>query len=227
VDGENTGESFKQFPVKSGDCIVGDRGYSTAPGIAYLAEKGAFSLVRVNTSALNFYSSNGREFNLLDQVKTLVGEYQVGQWDVKISDTAHGFINGRLCVIRKSEASAEKAIAKLKRRASKNQKVLKPETLVYAKYIIIFTTLPTEWFSVDRVLEWYRLRWQIELVFKRLKSLTKMGHLPKHDEQSSRAWLYGKLFVALLVEKFICYADVISPWGYALRGQNQKQLERV
>ena len=31
---------------------------------------------------------------------------------------------------------------------------------------------------------------------------------------SAKAWLYGKLFVALLVEKLIHHARVISPWGY-------------
>jgi IS4 transposase len=66
------------------------------------------------------------------------------------------------------------------------------------------------------VLDWYRLRWQIELVFKRLKSLARLGHLPKYDDQSSRAWLYGKLFVALLTHKLIRQARDFSPWGYQL-----------
>ncbi len=51
-------------------------------------------------------------------------------------------------------------------------------------------------------------------MFKRLKSLAGLGHLPKHDEVSARAWLYGKLFTGLLVEKLIEYAKTISPWGY-------------
>jgi hypothetical protein len=38
----------------------------------------------------------------------------------------------------------------------------------------------------------------VELTFKRLKSIVQIGHIPKHDEKSSRAWLYGKLLVALL-----------------------------
>jgi hypothetical protein len=54
------------------------------------------------------------------------------------------------------------------------------------------------------------------LVFKRLKSLAQLGHLPKHDERSSRAWLYGKLFVALLTQKLIRVGRDISPWGYKL-----------
>ena len=64
------------------------------------------------------------------------------------------------------------------------------------------------------MLEWYRLRWQVELVFKRFKSLAQLGHVPKYDDESAKAWLYGKLFVALLVEKLIHHARTISPWGY-------------
>ena len=66
------------------------------------------------------------------------------------------------------------------------------------------------------VLQWYRFRWQIELVFKRFKQIAQLGHFPKHDPQSAKAWLYGKLFVALLTEKVIEQARALSPWGYEL-----------
>ncbi len=91
-----------------------------------------------------------------------------------------------------------------------------PETLEYAKYMIVFTTFPATEFSPTEVLECYCTRWQVELVFKRFKSLGDLGHLPKHDGHSARAWLYGKLFAALLVEKLIGHAPSISPWGYDL-----------
>src|SRR3990167_9723937 len=189
-EGEKTGETFKQFPSKKGDCIIGDRAYSTAQGIAHLDKKGAYSLVRVNTSSLVLYSAANKKFDLLSAVADLKEEYGVGQWNVMVSEDAKHFISGRVCVIRKSNIAAEQAIKKIKEKASKKQKSPKPKTLEFAKYIIIFTTLP-ESFSVNAVLEWYRIRWPIELVFKRLKSLTGFGHLPKHDERSSRAWLYA------------------------------------
>ncbi|MCY4186916.1 MAG: transposase, partial [Bryobacterales bacterium] len=71
-------------------------------------------------------------------------------------------------------------------------------------------------FSPAQVLDWYRTRWQVEVVFKRFKSIAQLGHLPKHDERSAKSWLYGKLFVALLVEKLSGHARSISPWGYEL-----------
>ena len=47
-------------------------------------------------------------------------------------------------------------------------------------------------------------------------AVAQMGHLPKEDEESSKAWLYGKLFVALLTEGLILRKgrfDVPNPVG--------------
>lgn len=214
-EGTSTGESFKQFPVKKGDCIMGDRAYSTPQGIAYLARRGAYSMVRINTGALNFYETDGEKaFHLLSELSHLQKEYSLGEWPVMVKNTDNEKVEGRLCVLRKSEVASELAIAKIKKQANKRQRTVKPETLEYAKYVILFTTLPLENFSTQSILEGYRLRWQIELAFKRLKSLAEFGHLPKYDDTSARAWLYGKLFVGLLTEKLMHYAQAISPWGY-------------
>ena len=75
---------------------------------------------------------------------------------------------------------------------------------------------PAAQFPATEVMEWYRGRWQIELNFKRWKTLASMGQLPKHDEESSRAWLYGKLLLALLAQKIIRSGRAISPWGYLI-----------
>lgn len=50
-------------------------------------------------------------------------------------------------------------------------------------------------------------------MFKRLKGLAQMGHVPKHDNRSSRAWLYGKLLVTLLAQKLIRIGRDLSPPG--------------
>jgi hypothetical protein len=99
--------------------------------------------------------------------------------------------------------------------------ITRPGTLELAKYVIVFTTRSTG--STADVLRSYCTRWQIELVFKRLKSLAQLGHLPQHDVRSSRAWLYGKLFVALLAQKLIRIGRDISPSGYPLSAQGTMQ----
>lgn len=120
-------------------------------------------------------------------------------------------------MIRKSKAAADRAQKKLQRRASKQGTLLQPLTLLYANYVMVLTTFPEASFPPGLVLEWYRFRWQIELVFKRFKQIAQLGHLPKYDQDSAQAWLYGKLFVALLTEKLIQHASALSPWGYSLQ----------
>ena len=95
--------------------------------------------------------------------------------------------------------------------------------LIYAEYVMVVTTFPEDKYSPIMILEWYRFRWQIELVFKRFKQIVQLGHLPKHGEESAQAWLYGKLFIALLTEKVIEHANAFSPWGYRLREQTLTQ----
>ena len=117
-------------------------------------------------------------------------------------------------MLRKSAEAIRLAHQKVRRDAARKGNQVQPATLRFAEYVIVFTTFPEPSFSAADVLEWYRLRWQVELVFKRFKSLAQLGHVPKYDDDSAKAWLYGKLFVALLVEKLIHHARAISPWGY-------------
>ena len=120
-----------------------------------------------------------------------------------------------MCVRKTAQAIAAEQ-RRITRREQKQGWRVKPETREFAAYVMVFTTLPESAMSAAEVLEHYRFRWQIELVFKRLKSILAVGHLPKSDEQSSRAWLYGKLLVALLTQKVARLGSTISPWGYDL-----------
>ncbi len=182
-------------------------------------------MVRVNTQSLIIHNLNGGKFPLLEKVTGVKQAGAVKSWHIQIPGRESCVVEGRLCIIRKTEEAIKIAQSKLKRVAQKKGHSLKPETLEYAKYVIVFTTFPEKSFSDNDVLEWYRIRWQVELVFKRFKSIAQLGHLPKYSDDSSKAWLYGKLFVALLTEKLIKHASSISPWGYIL--EEQSATERL
>ena len=65
-----------------------------------------------------------------------------------------------------------------------------------------------------------------QLVFKRLKTLAGLGAVPKHDDRSARAWLYGKLLIVLLGQKLERLGRDISPWGYRLpQAWNRHRVE--
>ena len=142
--------------------------------------------------------------------------WKAGSWPARVVAADGATATGRICAVRKSRVAIRAAQEKIRHDASRKGTEIKPRTLEFAKFIIVFTTFPEDKFSAEEVLECYRLRWQVELVFKRFKSLAQLGHLPKYDDDSARAWLYGKLLLALLVEKLIRHAESVSPWGYDL-----------
>ncbi len=220
VRGPGNGEKLQRFPARSGDLVLADRGFCKPAGIAALHRQGADVIVRVNTGSLPLQRADGKTFELLKHLRALKQANDVGDWDV-VLPTPAGPVPGRICAIRKSETAAARALRQIQRKSQQGGPQVKPATLEYARYVIVFTTLEATEFPAARVLEWYRLRWQIELVFKRLKSLAGTGHLPKHDDASSRAWLYGKLLVALLTQKLIQIGRAISPWGYPLRTETR------
>ena len=102
--------------------------------------------------------------------------------------------------------------SRLQRRSNHNKVQVRPETLEYADFVVVLSTLSSQEMKLSVVLEFYRARWQVELAFKRLKSLLQMGQLPKKKEASCRAWMQGKILTALLIERLLCEA-VFFPVG--------------
>lgn len=171
--------------------------------------------MRLNRRTLPLRDEKDRLFPLGQKLKTLRRAGETAEWRVWVP-SGEQRIAGRLCGIRKSEEAIERAHRRLVRKQQKGKPCDTPENREYACYVLVFTTLPKRRASTSQVLECYRLRWQIELIFKRFKSLIQLGHVPKQDDQSSRAWLYGKLFVAQLSQKLIRVGSAVSPWGYCL-----------
>lgn len=213
--GIGNGESLKYFAVKIGDCLLADRGFSHLAGIDHVHRHGGFVIVRLNDQNTPLQHEDGRPVGLLTWLYQLatpghVGELRVWLPAPKGSQTR---IAARLCAVRKSFEATALAERKLKQRASRKQSTMREATLEHSAWIVVLTTVAPEVLSASEALEWYRVRWQIELAFKRLKSLGDVGHLPKRDEASSRAWVYGKLLIALLTEKMQRHAASFSPWG--------------
>ena len=217
IKGSGTGDSFKQYTVKAGDCLLADRGFSHLSGLEYLHTNRAQVIVRLNEQNTRLEHQDETPVNLLDWLKALKEPGAVGGLPVWVRTTKKGAagdrIPARLCAVRKSLEATVLAQRKLRVRVRRKGGTLRTKTLEHSAWIVVLTTVPESRLKDDEVLQWYRVRWQIELAFKRLKSLSDVGHIPKSDDKSSRAWVYGKLLIALLTEKMQRHAANLSPWG--------------
>jgi len=208
------GETFRRVPVAAGDIVMGDRVYAAPPGISHVVNAGADVIVRLNRAALPLYGRAGARLDLLPLLRPLQGK-AVLECAAEVNNTNGKRIRGRLIALRQSVEATRWTHQRMRRRAQRSRLKITAEALEFAEYFMLWTTLP-QTISAAQVLAFYRLRWQIELVFKRMKSILGLGHLPKTDPQSAQAWLAGKLFVGLLVERMLHVTKSISPWGYSL-----------
>jgi len=126
-------------------------------------------------------------------------------------------IPGRVVATRLPAPLAHKAVKRIQEIASRKGKRLRPESIEAAHFVIVFTTLPEKLLDDAGVLDLYRYRWQVEVAFKRLKQLLKIGRVPHTDKDAARSWIHAKLVVALLLEKLYRSARSFSPWGYRIR----------
>lgn len=213
-----SGETFRRVPVNKGDIMLGDRVYAAPPGVAHVLAGGGDVIVRLNRMALPLFDYHHRRIDLAPQMRTLKGHSpaESSSW---IKDSQGGWIAGRMVALRQSAEVTRWTRQRMLRRARRDQEPVSPLSLELAEYFILWTSLKK--LHAAEILELYRLRWQIELVFKRMKSILGLGHMPKKDPLSAQAWLEGKLFVGLLIGRMVDIAASFFPWGYPVAAPSQ------
>lgn len=215
ITDKHGGEGLGRFEFKKDELILADRGYSHCAGAAKVLDSGAALLLRWHPKVFPVQAFGGKVFPLLERLRHL-SQHSPEEWKVQFRFNQKVYYL-RFCAARKSQMATERARRKVRAKARNGGHEPSAESLELAEYVLVLTSLPKELFARSQVLELYRCRWQIELAFKRLKSLLSAGHVPKIDDQSARAWMQAKLLTALLLERLLLEAKIFSPWGYKLR----------
>ena len=209
------GEQLGRFTFEPGELVLVDRGYSHRKGVAGVLEAGAQVIVRWNPVSLPLEDRGGRFFDPLPRLRPLA-EGQIQEWPVQFR-YGKAVYPLRLCAVRKSRLAAEQSRRRHLRRAKRKGRQADPVALELNAYVLVLTSADPEVLSTEAVLDLYRGRWQIELVFKRFKSLLDGGHVPKSNDASAMAWMQAKILTALLLERVLLEGRFFSPWGLPLR----------
>ena len=174
-----TGEKLANFKsIGKGDIVIADRIYGTLLGIIYLMSLGADYVLRIRARCFNIYDENKQKIDLLEHFSGLQ-EGETAEIAAQVSIKKGEYVPVRVCALRKDEDSERKGMKKM---IKTNQRKLggKPVSELqqgYNKYIIVVTSLGQE-VSTAQVLGLYRARWQIEIAFKRLKSIFRYNEMP-------------------------------------------------
>lgn len=192
-----TAEALCCVAVRPGDVVVHDRGYARVRNFVHARAQGADFLTRIGWCSVRLFDLAGQSFDLLAELPD--GGEPVAEHQVRIGHARDG-IAARLIIARKPPEAIERQHARLRRRASRNGQKTDPRTLRTAGFMMLLTSLPGERANAAEVVRLYRMRWQIELAFKRLKSLGGFAALRARDPRLARSWLLAHLIAAVLIE---------------------------
>lgn len=206
---EKGSEQFDRVPVVAGEIRIGDRGYMHPDRLAAVHADGGDLIVRAGWKSVRWLDADGEPFAL---VAALEAAKAAGVLDteVGIARKKAPTFKVRLIAFRKPPQAAETSKLKARRAAQREGHTISGETLVAAEWVILVTTLGSDAFPAAAVGELYRLRWRIEMAFKRLKSVIGLGGPPGKDPRTAKAWILAHLLMILLLEPHTS-APEVSP----------------
>lgn len=207
------GERLDRLAVTRGEIRLGDRGFPHPDAIKSTLAAEADVLVRLTWNSLQLRHTDGQP---IDWLRLFEHANVQGSLDLAVHmHKAHSQetpCEMRLVLIKKPPHAATRARAKARRARSKAQRQrTDPRTLAAADHVILLTSLGEPDFPVDAIGALYRLRWQIEIAIKRLKSILRIDRLPAKDPDLARAWLYAHLLLALLLDETLADPSAVPP----------------
>jgi hypothetical protein len=206
------GERLSRFTFQPQEIAVADAGYAHRAGLESVVRSGADFLVRLNWSNLPLVTIDGQAVDLLAYARTVAGTTPA-EFTVRVRGS--NIAPARLLIVRKTKAAAaESRQRKEKERGKKG--VVDLRTLEATEYVMLLTSAPADKLSLEQAFELYRFRWQIELTFKRLKSIIHLDQLPAKNTALAQVILFAKLLGALLVDDYTERYVSFSPWGYPI-----------
>jgi len=205
-------ETFTRHRINVGEVVLGDRMYATARGIDFVVNRGAYPVVRVNLHSLKICASDKKRLHL-QFLEPLIRQKGTISLDILIP------------------TPPDMAGRKSKAWSLKEAKSWIPVRIVGGRtkkgVIWVATTLSRDQLSDEAVLKLYRLRWQVELLFKRLKSLLHLDALPTKDGPTSKSWLLGRLLAAAIAQTLVNPTGLFSPQQFIRRRGIDLQSEQL
>ncbi len=202
------GERLDYYPLQEGDVALLDRGYNQSGQVIEQGARGVCVVLRYNPHSMTLYDE---ECEKIDWHETLQACSQPQCCvPVKVMHEGH-FVEGWVHATRLPEPQAAEARRRTRAQAKKKGRTPRAETLFLAGWVLVFTTVPPEILSTEVICQLYRVRWQVELAIKRLKSLLDIDCLrAREGSDLAQLYLHGKLLYAWVVEKHArrrCGAD--------------------
>jgi len=185
--------------IQSGDLYIRDLGYVTTTYLEATVNKGAYFLNRLKK--INVYQFIGDGFKILDWDKLHKEMKQSGiqEKELVVYLGKNDKIKTRMVLFPVDNKVAESRIRKASKGGKRKKKYqLSKEYKIKAHYNIFITNVPEQILSTTQIQKIYKLRWQIELIFKAWKSHLKIDKVKPMKKERFECQLLAKFLWTLL-----------------------------
>jgi hypothetical protein len=206
VTTDKEGENLDHYHLEAGDVVLVDRGYNQPKTLVPFIDRGGDVVLRYNAHSMNLYEDGtGEDAGRMVKIDWYARLRKLGNrpscvpvWLCHGNKRMQGYLHA---IPLPAEKAAEARRAARQRAKDKGRKP-STEALYLSEWVLIFTSLPPELLSTTTASALYRVRWQVELVIKRLKSLLDVDGLRAHKgSKLAELYLHGKLLYAAVLEK--------------------------
>lgn len=189
------GERVDRTRITAGQTVIQDRGYARVRDFAAVLAAQADFITRIGWRSLRLL---GADRQALDVLALVPPDAAAVEHTVHVKGIAAPL---RLVIQRIPPQQAERQQQRVRRKASKAGCKIDPRTVTAAGYLMLLTSLPRVAQPTERIVALYRHRWQVELGFKRLKTIGGIDALPALDPALARTWLLAHLIAAVLTDE--------------------------
>ena len=191
------GEHLARYRWQAGEVIVADRGYGYRRSVATARQQQAHVVVRIHPATFPLETESGQPFNVLRWLRQPGGSPR--EWRGWCRWEGHRY-RVRLLAAQLPTQAAQAARRRTRRKAQKHRRRLTAPTLAVAGWLLLITTLEAPTWTAAEVLMVYRARWQVELVFKRMKQLLRLNQIRSTHRTSVEATVRALLVAWALHE---------------------------
>ena len=184
------GEHLGRYRWQAGEVIVADRGYGYRRSVALAMRQQADVVVRIHPATFPLETDAEQPFPVLRWLRQRGSPER--EWTGWCRWQGHRY-RVRLIAATLDAKATQAARRRQRRKAQKAGRTITAPTLAVAGWLLLITTLDAATWSAADVLYVYRARWQVELVFKKMKQLLRLNQIrsthPTSVEATVRALL--------------------------------------
>ncbi len=192
--------------IQQGDLIVRDLGYVTFTFMKAAIKNHAFFLNRLpkNMCVFERVENNFTEINWNKIDKVIKGQNQL---DITVYIGRKEKLPVRLYVEKVPKQVYEQRIRKANKSGKSNNHRLSKEYKTRCKYNLFITNASQEILPTNLIADIYKLRWQIEIIFKTWKSVLSIHKTKKMNKERFESQLLAKMLWILLNWKLLQVAN--------------------